>query len=265
MTANSLTHDGTLFNFSQPEPDMVSLDGITHSMANIPRWNGHMQRYSFTLMDHSILVCVLLYVTMAGGHKAARWSLSRDETALLQSALLHDSSEAYTGDMPGPLKKLIRGPYKAVENPIEAVIARKFGAPYPWAKAIKIHDILAQDIECVIGFHDSPNRASILTPGFEIKPWQDRLFHELRTTEGNKRENKAFFMKLHEALSPEGWAPRLSADLIGGILNQTGLTIQEAEAQALDVHKRTEAYLALETLTAPVSEDVLLNLNPPVT
>jgi uncharacterized protein len=58
------------------------------------------------------------------------------------SALLHDATEAYIGDMVRPLKKNIPQ-YQAVEDQLWAVIAAKFNLPLELAPEIKHADNVA--------------------------------------------------------------------------------------------------------------------------
>ena len=59
---------------------------------------------------------------------------------LALTGLLHDASEAFTGDIAKPLKELIGPAFKDIEKSIEKAIAKHFGLEYPFPKEIKIAD-----------------------------------------------------------------------------------------------------------------------------
>lgn len=165
----SMMGSGKTFSFSNPLPEDVDVNDIAHSLVRIPRWNGHMKHYShWSVLHHSLMVYYLL-------------KHFYPESPFLLEALLHDASEAYTGDMPGPLKKLIREAYKPIEHQIEKVIAIHCRAQWPWAPVIKEMDLLSQDIEGFMGF-------DVIIPdlnvrkGFVFEEWHKELWdHILKT------------------------------------------------------------------------------------
>lgn len=86
--------DTLAFDLLSPSSSQVSLEAIVRSLFRIPRFSGHTSR-PWTVGDHSIAVCQ--YLTLRGATQPAR---------LL--GLLHDAHEAYIGDIPSPLKTLLR-------------------------------------------------------------------------------------------------------------------------------------------------------------
>jgi hypothetical protein len=100
----------------------VNIVDISHSLARICRFGGHT--YGFlSVAEHSVAV----------SHLVPR------ELAL--TALLHDASEAYLGDLVRPLKKLPEmAVYREAEERAHAAIARAFGTVYPHPEAIKQAD-----------------------------------------------------------------------------------------------------------------------------
>ena len=80
------TYSGRKFDFKNMRPEDVSLEDICHSLAMIPRFNGHTLRH-YSVAEHSINV----------------GNLMPREEAL--HGLLHDAAEAYIGDWCTPLKQ----------------------------------------------------------------------------------------------------------------------------------------------------------------
>lgn len=92
-----LTHTGRIVDLARPSVDVVSLVDIAHALARINRFTGHGER-GFSVAQHSILVSYL------APPECRAWSL------------LHDSPEAYTGDISAPLKALLAGHTSVLQN-----------------------------------------------------------------------------------------------------------------------------------------------------
>lgn len=78
---------GVAFNFADPQPDMIRLDDIVHTLARINRWGGNIEPVTYSVAQHSLVTA-----------QAVKLPASR------LYALLHDAAEAYIGDLPTPLK-----------------------------------------------------------------------------------------------------------------------------------------------------------------
>jgi hypothetical protein len=100
------THSGKRFDLLLPTPDMIDISDIAHALSNICRFNGHCREF-YSVAQHSVLVSRLV---------PSRWALT---------ALMHDATEAYIGDVTRPLKHLLPD-YKLIEARIWAAIAAKF-------------------------------------------------------------------------------------------------------------------------------------------
>lgn len=101
------TYTGKEFYPLSPRAEDVDPLDIAHALSLLCRYNGHV-RVFYSVAEH----CV---------------HMSRfvdDEFALW--ALLHDSTEAYVGDMIRPLKRFMPE-YQAVEEKVMVAIAEKFG------------------------------------------------------------------------------------------------------------------------------------------
>lgn len=119
-----ITYTGLKFYHLNPHPDMVRIEDIAHSESQLCRWTGHT-KFFYSVAQHSVL----------GSY------LCPPEYAF--EFLLHDSSEAYLGDMNRPLKHFTAaGPaYLEIEEKVERVIYKKFGLLYPMSQEIKKWDV----------------------------------------------------------------------------------------------------------------------------
>lgn len=119
------TFTGKLFHILDPRQDEICIEDIAHALARICRFTGHTKKF-YSVAEHCI-------------HAA---QLVRPSLAL--EALMHDSSEAYIGDMSRPLKHFTEAgkEYIKIEEKIEKAIARKFGLAFPMSPEIKKADNL---------------------------------------------------------------------------------------------------------------------------
>jgi|GEM_PF-1202256 len=127
------TYSGIAFDLRNPEPAMVHLDDIIHSLSLMNRFNG-AALFPYSVAQHSLHVAELL------------------PPELRLEGLLHDAAEAYIGDMVSPLKQVMPE-YKAVEARISALVAEVFGLAYPEPHLVKQADlaVLAAEREQVLG------------------------------------------------------------------------------------------------------------------
>lgn len=106
------THSGTKFYPMDPRPEDIHLEDIAYGLSNTVRFGGQTDRF-LSVAEHSILVA---YKVIEGG--------IHDYNVVLW-ALLHDAAEAYIGDMPRPLKRMIPE-FETIERGIITAIARRF-------------------------------------------------------------------------------------------------------------------------------------------
>lgn len=122
-----LTIEGEYFDFINPEKSRYSIEGIAHSLARLCRFTGHVPTH-LSVAQHCVVVSELCSPPHAFG------------------ALMHDAAEAFTGDLSGPLKRLLRTmspAWDSVEQRVESDVMRRFGVPYPFHPAIKLADMTA--------------------------------------------------------------------------------------------------------------------------
>lgn len=104
----------------QNDPKHFDIEDIAHSLGQIPRFNGHCVK-SYKVGHHSCIVC----------------DLAPEEFKL--EALMHDSAEAYTGDITRPLKYLVPD-LKTIEEWLLQQIFNHFGIDFPYHDSIDIID-----------------------------------------------------------------------------------------------------------------------------
>lgn len=119
------TATGRKFWPLDPRADEVFIDDIAHSLSLQCRYAGHCLRF-YSVAEHSVLMA-----------RKLRW----EGVDVALWALLHDAAEAYTVDVPRPLKRHLVG-YKEAEAKVMAAIAERFG--------------LADEMPAVV--HDADNR-----------------------------------------------------------------------------------------------------------
>lgn len=111
------TYTGKYVNVFEPTTDMICIEDIAHSLAQQPRFAGHLREH-YSVGQHSVL----------SSHRVP------EEHRL--AALLHDASEAYMVDIPRPIKYKLSS-YKEIEDNLMHLIAEKFGFEYPLPDSVK--------------------------------------------------------------------------------------------------------------------------------
>jgi len=132
------TFFGIAFDLLNPQPEMILLEDIIHSLSLINRFNG-ATKFPYSVAQHSLYVAGLL------------------PDKLKLHGLLHDAPEAYVGDMVSPLKKIMTQ-YKEVEANISRVVANVFGLSYPAPAEVKKADltVLSAEREQVLNLSYGP-------------------------------------------------------------------------------------------------------------
>lgn len=105
------TESGCWIDYVEPDPDQIVLADIALGLSRAPRFAGQTKHF-FSVAQHSMLVQRLLPPTVPA--------------VMHVVALLHDGAEAYMGDLPSPLKRLLPA-YKAIEDRLLRCIYTRFG------------------------------------------------------------------------------------------------------------------------------------------
>lgn len=118
------TQSGLRFYPLDPRPEDVDMGDVSHALAHLCRYAGHVDRF-YSVAEH----CVLL------SHAVP------DHLAL--DALMHDTAEAYVVDVPRPLKRNLPG-YAEIEDRVLDVIMTALGRtnryPYTIPAEVKFAD-----------------------------------------------------------------------------------------------------------------------------
>lgn len=109
------TLKGQPFNLVDPDPRMIDIQEIAHSLSHGVRWTGH-SKHRMSIGQHSIMVYGKVF------------EQTRDPDILL-AALLHDASEAYTGDISTPLGFALGETWHNIKFGIEAAVFEAFNLP----------------------------------------------------------------------------------------------------------------------------------------
>lgn len=152
------TYTGRMFDLFHPKHDEIDLRDISHALSMVCRYGGHSRRF-YSVAEH----CTL----MAGFFE------ERKEYDLARAALLHDTSEAYMGDVVRPLK-LRLALYRQTEDILLSAILTKFGMPPEIPGEVKMADLAICNDERAVLLHHRPWGASIddLAPlGVDIRGW----------------------------------------------------------------------------------------------
>jgi hypothetical protein len=144
------TYSGRKFYPLDPRPEDVAIEDIAHALANTCRYAGHSLCF-YSVAEHAVQVS--LHVPP----QHALWGL------------LHDAAEAYTADIPRPLKPFLFG-WKEIEARVMRAVCDHFGLPHAEPPEVKAVDagILADEKFAVM--EDGPAWGSIGAPiGAEIR------------------------------------------------------------------------------------------------
>lgn len=127
------TFKGHYLDIFNPEVDAIDIEDIAHALSHICRFAGHTKNF-YSVAQHCIECVVALYRN--GNY----------DKKLMLTALLHDASEAYIGDLASPIKARIPQ-YKTAENLLMSVICQKFNIAFPFPPMIKTVDAYLLELE----------------------------------------------------------------------------------------------------------------------
>lgn len=105
---------GRYFDLADPKPDQFTLADIAAGLSKICRYNGQIDRF-YSVAEHSVWCAIQAAVD---GHP----------TTCVAATLMHDSPEAFVGDVCRPLKRMLSN-YADIERRAEAVIWGKYDLP----------------------------------------------------------------------------------------------------------------------------------------
>lgn len=111
---------GALFNYNKPEESEVTIDDIATALSNVCRFSGHLPQF-YSVAQHLVNTSRIVPREFAF------------------TALMHDTAEAFTNDLPTPLKFALPI-FKELEVKIETAMGNRFGFQYPYPDAVKLAD-----------------------------------------------------------------------------------------------------------------------------
>jgi uncharacterized protein len=121
---------GARFNYNKPEESDVTIEDVASALSNVCRFSGHLPRF-YSVAQH--LVNTSHIVPMV-------------PVELAFTGLMHDTAEAFTNDLPTPLKWAFPI-FKELELKIEAAMSEKFGFQFPYPPEIKEADTVMLMLE----------------------------------------------------------------------------------------------------------------------
>ena len=130
------TLSGAMFDFDNPRAQDVDINDIAVALGNTCRFGGHVKRY-YSVAEHACLV-----------HRLVRDAGYAPEVCL--AALHHDSHEAYLGDVPTPLKRLMGEDRHELEREVDLAIGQRLAVDLTPNSAIKAADSLALSYEAAV-------------------------------------------------------------------------------------------------------------------
>lgn len=111
---------GAKMNYDNPEASDATIDDLASALSNICRFSGHLPCL-YSVAQHLVNTSRIVPAEFAF------------------DALMHDTAEAFTNDLPTPLKWTLPI-FKELEDKIESAMAKKFGFNFPYDPVVKLAD-----------------------------------------------------------------------------------------------------------------------------
>ena len=141
------TFSGRVFPLKTFDPGAILIEDIAHALGMLCRFNGQCQRF-YSVAEHSVHV----------SHEV------KPDLALL--GLMHDTAEAYLGDVPTPLKQDLPA-YHEAEEQLISLIANKFRFTWPAEGSSEEEELKRADLQLLV---DEKTKIMVMEP----KPWFDQ-------------------------------------------------------------------------------------------
>lgn len=162
VTSAIQTFSGRRIDPMAADPSQIVIIDIAQALGNQCRFGGHCRQF-YSVAQHSSLLCDL--VADDGAPPADQlW------------ALLHDAAEAYLVDLPHPLKhhSKLGIQFRAVEDPLQALICQRFGLPAHPPPGLKVVDraLLATEKAFLVAPGAMwPELEGVVAADVAIDPW----------------------------------------------------------------------------------------------
>lgn len=112
---------GALFRYDAPHENAVRIEDIAAALAKVCRFAGHIPHF-YSVAQHAVNASLLV------------------EPEYAFTALMHDTAEAFTNDLPTPLKAAVPM-FREIEEKIEAAMALRFGFDFPLPSEVRLADL----------------------------------------------------------------------------------------------------------------------------
>lgn len=175
---------GGRFNYNRPEESDVTIEDIASALSNVCRFSGHLPRF-YSVAQHLVNTSHIV------------------KPKLAFTGLMHDTAEAFTNDLPTPLKWALPI-FKELEVKIESAMGKKFGFEYPYPPEIKEADTTMLILEKLYVKEDksvwplyeqwTPEKVEPFRGMVDLESWQPRRA---------KREFLERFGELNDAWSEQ--------------------------------------------------------------
>jgi hypothetical protein len=113
---------GAMFDYDNPAASDVRIEDIAGALSKVCRFAGHIPQF-YSVAQHAVNTSRIVPPEYAF------------------TALLHDTAEAFTNDLPTPLKFKAGDFFKPLEIRIESAMAARFGFAYPLPDPVKLADL----------------------------------------------------------------------------------------------------------------------------
>lgn len=173
---------GAEFDYNNPSKSNVTIDDIATALSNVCRFSGHLYQF-YSVAQHAVNTSHIV------------------EPGFAFTALMHDTAEAFTNDLPTPLKVSLPV-FKKLEIKIESAMSKKFGFEFPLPQEVKYADLQMLKIEKMLLKRDQ-NRWPLLD-GVEINTAIRKVHMELMTPPEAKKFFMDRFNQLNEQTSRTG-------------------------------------------------------------
>jgi hypothetical protein len=171
---------GATFNYNKPEESNVTVEDLASALSNVCRFSGHLPRF-YSVAQHLV--------------NASRIVSSGNAF----TALMHDTTEAFTNDLPTPLKWSLPI-FKELETKIESAMGEKFGFEFPYPPEVKEADTIMLMLEKYYVKEDDS-----LWPHYEkyTKEYVEPYRHLVDLDSWQPRRAKREFLERFEELNNE--------------------------------------------------------------
>lgn len=154
-------HSGKMFDYLNPGATPIDIHDLALPLSNVCRFSGHLPRF-YSVAQHLVNTSLIV------------------PAAFAFEALLHDRSEAFTNDIPTPLKFAFPA-FKELEIAIEEATASMFGLPLVMSAEVKLADrqMLGLEMRHIKDDHEDHEvlqgiEFEHLLPLVDLSPWSPR-------------------------------------------------------------------------------------------